>query len=84
VAKARKATAKHSTTGRSVPRASKFFEHRGVATLAAGQNVRPVKRVENLAANLRDSSEDLEAFLADVYRARNAGVASNGPRKEPE
>jgi len=73
VAKARKAIAKRSIAGRGMPRASNFFEHRGMAELAAGQNVSAVKRVEDLAANLWESSEDLEAFLANVYRVRNAG-----------
>jgi hypothetical protein len=75
VAKARKAISKRPVASRSGPRAIGFWEHRSIADLAADQRAKPLKRAEDLTAELWESDEDLEAFLVDVYRARDAGVA---------
>lgn len=38
--------------------------------LAAMQRVKPAAHVEELAADIWESFEEVEAFLADVYTAR--------------
>lgn len=45
--------------------------------LARRQGVRPIKSVENLAAVVDpfESDEEYEAFLADLYASRRAGLA---------
>jgi hypothetical protein len=75
VAKARKAIPERLATSRAVSRTIGFWDHCTIAELASAQKVKPLTRVEDLAANLWESSDDLEAFLADVYQARNAGAA---------
>ena len=75
MAKPRRVVSKRQATGHAVPRAIGFWTHRSVAELAADQNAKPLKHVKDLTAALWESSDDLEAFLADVYRARDAGVA---------
>jgi hypothetical protein len=52
-----------------------FWEHRSAEELADIQGVEPIAHVQELTANLWDSDEDLKVFLAEVYRARTAGVA---------
>jgi hypothetical protein len=47
-----------------------FWEPSSVDELACVQNVRPVERLEDLAAPVWESAEELERFLADVYAAR--------------
>ena len=45
--------------------------------LARRQGVRPIKSVEDLAAaeDPFESDEEYEAFLADLYASRRAGLA---------
>lgn len=47
-----------------------FWEPIPTDDLAAMQHVKPVVRVEDLAADIWESPEELEAFLAEVYEAR--------------
>jgi hypothetical protein len=47
-----------------------FWEPSSVDDLARIQNVRPLERLEDLAAPIWESAEELERFLADVYAAR--------------
>ena len=75
MAKARKVAVKNHATNRRRLRAARFWEHRSIAELAADQQAKPLARAEDLAADLWESRQDLEAFLADVYQARDAGVA---------
>jgi len=66
--------AKNQTNSRAMPRMMGFWQHRSVAELAADQGIKPLERAEDLVVDLWESSEDLEAFLTDVYHARDAGV----------
>ncbi len=75
MARARRVNTKSQANDRRMLRATGFWEHRSIAELAADQKARPLERAEDLAADLWESREDLEAFLADVYHARDAGVA---------
>ena len=45
--------------------------------LARWQGVRPIKSVDELAAAIDpfESDEEYEAFLADLYASRHAGLA---------
>jgi hypothetical protein len=45
-----------------------------VAELARQQGVRPVEKVEDMHADLWDSDEELEEFLADVHASRQADL----------
>lgn len=49
-----------------------FWEHPAVEDLAITQGVSPIQRIEDLAANLWNTDEDLQAFLEDIYSARDA------------
>lgn len=49
-----------------------FWEHPTVEDLAITQGVSPIQRIEGLAANLWNTDEDLQAFLDDIYSARDA------------
>ncbi len=75
MAKARKTIAKNQTDSGVMSRPAEFWKHRGVAELAAEQGVTPLRRAEDLATGLWESNEEVDAFLADVYQARDAGVA---------
>jgi len=46
-----------------------------VEELARQQGVRPVESVEDMQADLWDSDEELEEFLADVRASRQADIA---------
>lgn len=51
-------------------------EHVPAAELARRQGVRPVESVEAMARpDLFESDDELDAFLADVYASRRAGMA---------
>jgi hypothetical protein len=51
-------------------------EHVPAAELARRQGVRPVESVEAMARpDLFESDDELDAFLADVYTSRRAGMA---------
>ena len=51
-------------------------EHVPAAELARRQGVRPVESVEGMARpDLFESDDELDAFLADVYASRRAGMA---------
>lgn len=43
--------------------------------LAAAQNVKPMASTEEWAADIFESDDELEAFLADVRSSRNASLA---------
>jgi hypothetical protein len=47
-----------------------FWEPIPTDELAAMQRTKPLAHIEELAADIWESPEELEAFLADVYRAR--------------
>ncbi|HXH21421.1 MAG TPA: hypothetical protein VNN10_05285, partial [Dehalococcoidia bacterium] len=49
-----------------------FWESISTEELAAMQRVAPLARVEELAADIWESPEELDAFLADIYSARTA------------
>lgn len=49
-----------------------FWEPIPTEELAVMQRAKPVARVEELAADIWESTEEREAFLADVYAARTA------------
>jgi uncharacterized protein (DUF2384 family) len=55
-----------------------FWERASLDGLAEMQRVKPVARVEELAADIWESPEELEAFLADVYAARTVGRDRRG------
>jgi len=44
-----------------------------VTQLLAGKKARPVRSLDELAADTFDSDEDLRAFLSDLYASRRAG-----------
>jgi hypothetical protein len=44
-----------------------------VAQLLAGKKARPVRSLDELAADTFDSDEDLRAFLSGLYASRRAG-----------
>jgi hypothetical protein len=46
-----------------------------VARLAEAQGVRPLEDAHDLATDLWESDEELDDFLRDVRRARNASLA---------
>jgi hypothetical protein len=47
-----------------------------IEELARRQGVKPIKSVEELAQpDLWESDEEYEAFLADLYASRRAGLA---------
>jgi len=75
VARARKVNVKNQSNDRRMLRAARFREHRSIAELAADQQAKPLSQAQDLAADLWESRQDLEAFLTDVYHARDAGVA---------
>jgi hypothetical protein len=52
-----------------------FWETLSPDVLARAQNIRPLKRAEDLSASIWGSDEELEQFLADVYAARRAARA---------
>lgn len=45
-----------------------------IAELAAHQAVRPIESVEELAADVWESDEELDAFLADLRASRDASL----------
>ena len=46
-----------------------------IEELAAAQGVMPMESTEEWAADIFESDEELEAFLADVRASRNASLA---------
>lgn len=50
-----------------------FWEHPSVEDLARRQAVRAIERPEDLAADLWESASELDEFLTDTYRTREAG-----------
>jgi hypothetical protein len=51
-----------------------FWEHPSVDRLAERQGVRAIERMQTLSTNFWDSDSELEEFLTDTYRSREAGL----------
>ena len=49
--------------------------HVSVIELARQQGVRPIASVDDLRADVFDSDQELDEFLADLYASRRADLA---------
>jgi hypothetical protein len=50
-------------------------DHATIDDLARAQHAQPVKDPQDLAADVWESDEELEAFLSDLRASRNASLA---------
>jgi len=55
--------------------ASAFWRESTIDEIAEEQGVTPASRIEELTADLWESEDDLEDFLAAIYESREAGLA---------
>jgi hypothetical protein len=58
-----------------------FWEAIPADELAAMQGTKPLTHIEELAADIWESPEELKAFLEDVYRARGWSGSERPPRE---
>ncbi|MGH3504785.1 MAG: hypothetical protein ACRDQA_28405 [Nocardioidaceae bacterium] len=63
------------TTSDHMPRLPRRSNERvSLDELAARKGVRPVMSMDDLACDVFDTDEELDAFLADTYAARHADL----------